>query len=487
MAKKSTAKISNPPSLRVLVVEDSEDDTVVIIRALKKGGYDPQYERVETAADMRQALKDKTWDIILCDYQMPKFSGPQAIAVLKETNIDIPLIIVSGAIGEETAADCMRYGAHDYIMKGNLPRLVPAIERELLEAESRRKRKLAEESFKESEEKYRNLFENANEAIFVVQDVKLVFVNPMTTMMIGYSTEELMTRPFIEFIHPDDRDMVIDRHIRRMKGEEIPHLYSFRIVHRDGNIKWAEANAIVINWQGKAATLSFMSDITESKRAEERLRLSEKKFRTLYDSTCDAVMLLDEKGFFDCNKATLTMFGCATLEEFCSKHPADLSPPQQPCGTDSMVLANQLIATAMEKGSNHFEWVHKRNDTGETFPADVLLSTMELDDKLVIQAVVRDMTERKKAEEKLRTSEELLRNYLEYAPDGVYTNELNGTFLYGNRKCEEIIGYKREELIGKNFLELNILPEKSLNKALELLQANMEGKSTGPDEIELNS
>ncbi len=135
---------------------------------------------------------------------------------------------------------------------------------------------------------------------------------------------------------------------------------------------------------------------------EEALQRSETKFRTLYDSTSDAVMLLDEKSFLDCNQATLAIFGCATPEEFCTKHPADLSPPQQPGGTDSLVLANQMIATAMEKGSNHFEWIHKRNDSGETFYADVLLNAMELDGKPVVQAVVRDISERKHLEEKIQ-------------------------------------------------------------------------------------
>src|SRR5450759_5106478 len=114
------SKISNPHPLMVLMVEDSEDDVLLIIRELKKGGYDPVYERVETAAAMKKALKEKQWDIILCDYKLPKFSVAKAIVVLKETNIDIPLIIVSGTIGEETAVECMRLGAHDYIMKGNL-------------------------------------------------------------------------------------------------------------------------------------------------------------------------------------------------------------------------------------------------------------------------------------------------------------------------------------------------------------------------------
>jgi len=103
------------------------------------------------------------------------------------------------------------------------------------------------------------------------------------------------------------------------------------------------------------------------------------------------------------------------------------------------------------------------------------------------RGILIDITEQKRVEEALRESEELFRSYLEYAPDAVYMSDAKGNFLYGNRKCEAIIGYKREELIGKNFLELNILPEKSLNKAAQLLQANIEGKSTGPDEIELIS
>ena len=140
MKKNTPSKIRNLQSLRVLMVEDSEDDELLLIREIKKGGYNTVYERVETAAAMKKALKKKRWDIILCDYKLPKFDAPSAIAVLKEANIDTPVIIVSGSIGEETAVKCMRLGAQDYIMKGNLSRICPAIARELENAKVRKRK-----------------------------------------------------------------------------------------------------------------------------------------------------------------------------------------------------------------------------------------------------------------------------------------------------------------------------------------------------------
>ena len=156
----------------------------------------------------------------------------------------------------------------------------------LLDVESRVR---AEDALRESEVRYRELFENASEAIFVAQGGKLVFHNPRATGMIGYSSKELTSRPFSEFIHRDDRDMVIDRHVRRMKGEELPPTYCFRVVRKDGNVRWAELNAIVVNWKGKPATLNFLSDITERKQAEEVLRESEARFRAIFEQAAVGV------------------------------------------------------------------------------------------------------------------------------------------------------------------------------------------------------
>ena len=136
--------------LRVLLVEDSEDDAFLLLRELQRGGYEVTFERVDTPTAMKAAIAEQTWDIVICDYSMPTFSAPAALKQVKESGLDLPFIIVSGTIGEDTAVAAMKAGAHDYIIKGNLARLIPAVARELREAQVRRERKQAEEQIKAS-------------------------------------------------------------------------------------------------------------------------------------------------------------------------------------------------------------------------------------------------------------------------------------------------------------------------------------------------
>ena len=137
-------------------------------------------------------------------------------------------------------------------------------------------REQAKEALRESEEKYRLLVENANDAIFITQDRVAKFPNPKAEEMIGYSAEELATIPFTDLIHPDDRDMVLERYIRRLRGEDVPTTYSFRIIHRDGNELWGQLNAVLTRWEGRPAILCFLRDITEQKKLENQLFYAQK-------------------------------------------------------------------------------------------------------------------------------------------------------------------------------------------------------------------
>jgi PAS domain S-box-containing protein len=139
--------------------------------------------------------------------------------------------------------------------------------------------KRSEEALRESEEKYHLVVEHANQGILIAQDGIVKFSNPKILEILGYSQEELSSKPFTELIHPDDRQMVVENHLKRLQGIELPHIYDFRILDKEGNIKWLEINAALINWNGKPATLNFLTDITERKRTEEEMNALQEQFR----------------------------------------------------------------------------------------------------------------------------------------------------------------------------------------------------------------
>jgi PAS domain S-box-containing protein len=270
-----------PIPLHVLLVEDSEDDALLIYRALQKGGFEPKHLRVETAAQMAGALHDRRWDIILCDFKLPQFDGFGAISVLKETGLDIPILIVSGTIGEEMAVECMRRGASDYIMKDNLSRLCPAIQRELAEAQSRAKRLLAEEALQKSEEKFKTI---ANYTVdwesWFAPDGTYLWVNPAVERLTGFSADEVLSMTdFIEvMIAEEDRKAFREYFKSALTGTRGENL-EIRYAHKNGSILWlsvswqpvydAEDKFIGIRTSGR--------DVTARKQDEELRRNLEKQ------------------------------------------------------------------------------------------------------------------------------------------------------------------------------------------------------------------
>ncbi|MCE5339957.1 MAG: PAS domain S-box protein [Planctomycetaceae bacterium] len=299
-------------------------------------------------------------------------------------------------------------------------------------------RKNAEEALGQSEEKYRLQFEEALDAIFLADAETgiLIDCNNAAAKLVGREKSELVGQDQ-QILHPsskirDDSDNTFEQHLR----DKIGQVLETKVITKSGVIKNVAIKANLLQIGDKKILQGIFRDITESKKAEEALRRSETKFHTLYDTTSDAVMMMADGKFFDCNKATLEIYGCADMKEFCSKHPADLSPPKQPCGEDSLTLANKQIAIAMEKGTNRFEWVHKRADTGKEFIADVLINAMELDGKIVVHTVVRDITERKRAEEEISLIKTKLELSLQSSQMGMWQyNIVENKRSFDNQAC----------------------------------------------------
>ena len=252
-------------------------------------------------------------------------------------------------------------------------------------------------------------------------------------------------KTFLDLIHPDDR-VAMKRWVSDCRTGKAPPELDFRVMLPDGAVRYIRGSGgLQYDEMGRPLRMvGCVQDITERKYAEDVLQNSEAKFHALYDSTCDAVMLLGEEKFFDCNTAALKLFGCATLDAFCTKTPADLSPPRQPCGTSSMELANQRIAVAKDKGSLRFEWMHKRCDSDEIFPAEVQLNVIELDRKQVIQASVRDISERRQAENNLRVAAVAFESQ-----ESMMITDANSVILRVNKAFTETTGYEADELIGQ--------------------------------------
>ena len=309
---------------------------------------------------------------------------------------------------------------------------------ELEKTEIQRKR--AEEALQESDKNYRNLFENANEAIFVAQEGKLVFLNPKTVIMIGYSVEELMSRPFIEFIHPDDRELVLDRHVRRIKGEELPHAYDFRVIQKDSNIRWVELKVVAIHWKGKPATLNLLYDITERKQTEKLLLASEARLKAQYQGSPIATFTWQKKGetfeLVDYNQAAkeatkgkVIKFLGKTAHEMYRGRKETLQDIHR-CFTDRQIIKKELQ-------SQHFLVGRTMIATYAFVPPDLVMVHAE------------DISERKRMEEALRESEERYRTAIEQSNDGIALVKRD-RHIFVNQKMVEIFGYDRpEEIIGQ--------------------------------------
>jgi len=306
-------------------------------------------------------------------------------------------------------------------------------------------RKRMDEALQESESKFRDLAEKSIVGIYLIQDDVFQYANAEFARIFGYEPGEVVGRLRIEdFIHPGDLSLVKGMIGKRLSGELKSLRYDFRVLRRNGEVRYAEVYSSRTTFRGKPAVIGTVLDITERKNAEQRLRESEEKFRVLFESANDAIVLWDEEHFIDCNRKALEMFGIESKEQIMGRPFSIASPLYQPSGRLSEEVARERIKTAQEGTPQFYEWQHLRRD-GSVLEAEINLHAVDLQGKKLVQAIVRDVTERKRAEEVLQR----LSLALEQAAEEIIITDPDGVIEYVNPAFEKITGYSRQEAIGR--------------------------------------
>ncbi len=389
--------------LRALIVEDSPDDAALLLRELRRGGYEVVSETVETPLDMSAALEDRGWDVVFSDYSMPRFSAPHALELLKGKGLDIPFIIVSGTVGEDIAVDSMRAGAQDYMIKGKLARLVPALERELREARVRRERHQAEEALRESEERFRQIAETIDEVFWISDPAlkRILYVSPAFERVWGREIASLDANPalFLESIHPDDRERVRAERERGSAGEPFEHEY--QIVRPDGAVSWIwDRGFPVHDSRGKVTRyVGVAVDITHRKHTEaENARLA-----NIVNSSEDAIFSINrDEVIVTWNAGAERIYGY-TAEEIRGKQFPILIPQEQ-----RRTLTSHRMKLYGGEAVIHYENDHLRKD-GSMIRVSLTLSPIRNPAGVVtgVSTIARDITETKKLEQQLRQSQKM--------------------------------------------------------------------------------
>ena len=416
--------------MRVLIVEDSEDDALLLLRELERGGYQPEYERVDTSEAMKKALAGSaSWDVIFSDYYMPRFRAPEALELAREAGSEAPFIVVSGRVGEEVAVEVMKAGAHDYVMKDNLVRLCATVERGLDEIRERRARRRAEKELRESEERYRAVIEQATDGIYLLDagTRRLVETNPSFQKLLGYTADELRGMEVYDFVAHARQNIAytISRTLaqkRRLIGER-------KYRRKDGTLVDVEVGVNVISHGDKEVICTIVRDVTGRKRAEEELREAEERFRSAFGDAAIGMALVGTDGrWLQVNRSLCQLVGYPE-EELLTKTFQDITHPddlEADLGYVRRLLAGEIQTYQMEKRYLH------RDGCVVWILLNVSLMRDAEGNPLYFISQMQDITERKRAEEALARSENRLRTIIETEPECVKVLGMDGSLLEMN-------------------------------------------------------
>ncbi len=437
--------------IHALLIEDSEDDAFLLLESLAKSQFDIQSKRIDSKLDLMTALEQESWEIILCNYPMIEFSGFEALSIVQQKGLDIPFIFVFGSMDEDIAVEAMHNGAHDFVMKGNLRRLLPAIERELKEAIVRTEKKRSEHILKESEERYHSLFDNMLEGVAYCQmlyengnAIDFVYLSVNKAFATTTGLKNVIGKKVSEVIPGIQKsDPTIFEIYGRVTKTGLPERVE---IYVDAMKEWFY---ISVYSPGKDQFVAVFDIITPRKRIEKALEHEQYLMHTLMDNIPDAIFYKDMESRFIRVSENLTLrLGIEHSENIIGKTDFDLFAKVH--AQKAFDDEQKIIRTGVPLINVEEEEVFPDKD-----PRWVLTTKLPLRDtsgKIIgTFGISKDITERKKIEQNLRKSEERFKQVSESSGEWIWEIDANGRYTYANSVVEKILGYKPEELVGKKF------------------------------------
>ena len=389
--------------VKVLLVEDSEDDAKLALRALRNGGFEPTSRRVQTAADLETTLAQEDWDAVISDFKMPGFTGMDALRIFRAAGLDIPFILISGTIGEETAVAAMKAGASDYVMKKSLARLAPALERELKETQMRAAHRVAQRDLLENQERFRQMAENIRDVFFLIdaESNRMLYISPAYEEIWGRSRESLYANPesWTEAIHPDDRASTYENYKKGMSSGTFE--YEYRIVRPDGSIRWIKLRGFPVrDAAGRIVRIAGVAeDITQRKHAAQELRESERRFSDMLGNVQLVSLMLDREARITyCNEYLLRLTGWRH-EEVIGRNWFELFIPPE---VQEMKDAFALLIDNQPGASHHENEILTRSGERRLIRWNNSVLRSGAGDVIGTASIGEDITEQKQSETRIK-------------------------------------------------------------------------------------
>ncbi len=476
-------------NLKILILEDNPYDAELNISELKKEKRIFDTRIVSDREGFIRELDQYNPDIILSDYNLPRFNGLDALHLAKEKKPLIPFIIVTGSLDEETAVDCIKQGAWDYVLKEHLVRLNPAVKYALQYSQEIEQRKHAELRIRESEKLSRKLLDNIETGVFLTGlDATIIHCNQKAEKLIGRALETIRGKKFFEALDffdengqrlADSRKTCFEKVIISREGQSGVNIM---LQKPDGEEAWFDACVTpVLEDSGKFSQLIFcISDITEKVRMHIHLRESQSKYEAVFNSVNDGIFLHDIKDFsiLDVNDRVVEMYGWRK-EEIRKLSVGDLSDVE---GGYTTGMASSYVKLAAGGKTQAKEWLAKHK-SGKIFWVHVTLQRVKLGSGQFVMALVKDIDKQKKAEMSLHESEEQYRVLSQNTPDAVmrYDRELRHIFV--NESVAVLFGTEPEKFINRSFREMKVLPENFVKTWEDNLRKTFDGRKSCEAEI----